>query len=94
MFKPLKVKALKDYKLWVKYTDGIEGEVDLSHLVGKGVFVLWNDYDLFKKVHIGEHGEIYWSDKIDLCSDSIYMKLTNKTPEELFPNLQKQKVNA
>jgi hypothetical protein len=75
MFKPIAVKALPGYKLWVKYSDGVEGQVDLSYLVGKGVFSLWNDENLFKKVYIGSGGEIAWSDEIDLCPDSIYMKI-------------------
>ena len=90
MFKPLEVKALTNYKLWVKYSDGVEGEVDLSHLVEKGVFLLWNDYSAFQKVYIGDSGEIAWSDKVDICSDSIYMEITGKTPEELFVNLKKE----
>lgn len=44
MVKPIQVKALPNYKLWLKYADGVEGEVDLAHLAGKGVFALWNDY--------------------------------------------------
>jgi len=94
MFQPIEVKALPNYKLWVKYSDGVEGEVDLSHLVGKGVFCLWNDYRAFQRVYIGSGNELAWSDKIDLCPDSIYMKLTNKTPEELFPNLKKEMAYA
>ena len=50
MFKPIQVKALPNYKLGVKYTDGVEGEIDLSHLVGKGVFSLWNNHRAFQKV--------------------------------------------
>ncbi len=72
MFKPVKVKLLPDYRIWVKYSDGVEGEVDLSHLVGKGVFALWNDYGAFQKVYIGESGQIAWSDQIDICPDTIY----------------------
>jgi len=82
MFKPIAVKALPGYKLWVKYSDGVEGQVDLSYLVGKGVFSLWNDENLFKKVYIGSGGEIAWSDEIDLCPDSIYMKIGNE--REIF----------
>jgi len=92
MFKPLKVKALQDYKIWVKYSDGVEGEVD--NFVGKSVFKPWDDYDEFKKVYIGDHGEIAWSDKIDLCPDSIYMKITGRSPEQVFPKLQTEEVNA
>lgn len=94
MFKPVKVKALPDYKIWVKYSDGAEGEVDLSNLVGKGVFKLWNDHRAFQKVYIGSHGEIAWSDKIDLCPDAIYLEITGKTPEQVFPNLQTEEVDA
>ncbi|MFN8457660.1 MAG: DUF2442 domain-containing protein [Anaerolineae bacterium] len=94
MFKPIKVKPLPNYKLWVKYSDGVEGEVDLSHLAGKGVFALWNDYTAFEQVYIGSSGEIAWSDEVDICPDSTYMKITGKTPEELFPNLQPAKVYA
>ena len=46
---PIKVKPLDNYKLWVKYSDGIEGIVDLSNLVGKGIFSLWNDYREYLK---------------------------------------------
>lgn len=94
MVKPIQVKALPNYKLWLKYADGVEGEVDLSHLAGKGVFVLWNDYRAFEKVYIGEGRQIAWTDEIDLCPDTIYMKLTNQTPEDLFPSLRIEVVRA
>jgi len=94
MFKPVEVKALPNYKIWVKYSDGVEGEVDLSHLAGKGVFAVWNDYSAFEMVYIGSHGQIAWSDKIDICPDSIYMKITGKSPEELFQILNKEKLHA
>ena len=90
MFKPTEVKAMANYKLWVKYSDGVEGIVDLSHLVGKGVFSLWNDYSKFQNVYIGNSGEIAWSDKIDICPDSIYLRIIGKAPEQLFPNLKEE----
>ena len=94
MFKPVEVKVLKNYKLWVKYEDGTEGEVDLSHLAGKGVFSIWNDYAVFEKVYIGQYGEMAWGDEIDICPDSVYMEITGKTPEEVFPNLQMELTSA
>jgi hypothetical protein len=93
MFGVLEVKALPKYKIWVRFADA-EGEVDLSYLTDKGVFSRWKDYSFFKKVHVGSSGEIAWDDEIDICPDSIYMKLTGKTPEELFPNLSKENVNT
>jgi hypothetical protein len=94
MFKPIQVKALPNYRLYVKFSDGIEGEVDLSHLAGKGVFSLWNDYSAFEKVYIGKSGQIAWTDEIDICPDTIYMAITGKTLEQLFPNLKEDTVNV
>ena len=85
---PIEVRPLDRYRLWVKYSDGVEGVADLSDLVGKGVFALWNDYEEFKKVHIGASGEIAWSEQIDVCPDAIYLKITGKKPEDLFPRLR------
>ena len=94
MFTPVKVVALNDYRLWIEYTDGVQGEVDLTYLAGKGVFSLWNDYSVFEKVYIGEGGEIAWNDSVDLCPDALYLKITGKTPEEVFPILHKEKMYA
>ena len=43
---------------------------------------------------IGEHGQVAWSDEIDLCPDALYLRLTDKAPEEVFPNLRKMRVDA
>ena len=88
MFKPVEVRALPGYKLWVKYADGVAGEVDLSGLTGQGVFALWNDYAAFEQVYIGHAGQIAWSDEIDICPDTVYMKITGQTQAGLFPNLK------
>ena len=93
MPKPLEVKPLPNFRLWLRYDDETSGEVDLSDLAGKGVFKAWNHQELFREVRIGPHGEIAWSDEIDLCPDSIYMRLTKKSPEDVFP-LLKPGVNA
>ncbi len=84
MFKIIQAKALENYRLWLKYSDGTEGEVDLSHLAGKGVFAAWKDYAVFKKVSIGTSGELLWDNALDLCPDALYLQLTGKAPEELL----------
>ena len=35
-----------------------------------------------------------WNDQIDLCADSLYLKITKKTPGEIFPNIEMEDVNA
>ncbi len=92
MPRPIQVKPLGSYQLWVRFSDGVEGIVDLSHLAGQGVFALWNDYREFQKVHIGSSGEIAWSEEIDICPDAIYLKITGQKPEDLFPKLRELSV--
>jgi hypothetical protein len=82
------IKALPKYRVWLRYSDGAEGEVDLSHLAGKGVFKLWNAYENFEKVYISDAGAIAWSDMVEICPDSAYMRLTGKQVDEMFPELR------
>jgi len=88
MLKPVAVTALPEYMLRIEYSDGVTGEVDLSHLVGKGVFSAWKDPMAFKAVTIGDQGELMWSNDIDLCSDAIYLEITGKSAEDIFPSLK------
>ena len=81
------IKVLPNYTVWVKYDDGVEGTVDLSHLVGKGVFSAWKDARVFAQVRIGDSGELRWNGTVDLCPDALYLRLTGQSPEQLFPAL-------
>jgi len=94
VFKPIEVKALPGYRLYLRYADGVEGEIDLSHLVGKGVFALWSDPKTFEHATIGTSGQICWGDRVDLCPDAIYLQITGKSPEAVFPNLAQVKTKA
>lgn len=94
MVRPVLVRALPNYHLYLEFSDGVKGEVDLSDLAGKSVFEAWSDPSFFASVNIGEHREIKWDDEIELCPDSLYLKLTGKTPEKLFPSLRHEQPHA
>ena len=87
MIELVAVEALPQYRLRVVYSDGVEGEVDLSDLVGQGVFSVFTDVEFFGRVSVGSGGEITWEDKVDICPDAVYLEITGKRPEELFPSL-------
>lgn len=74
--RPIEVRALSPYRIWLRYDDGVEGEVDLSHKAGKGVFAAWEDHSFFAAVRIGPGDGILWGDDIDLCPDAQYLKLS------------------
>ena len=95
MVKLVEVKALPGYRIWVKFADGSQGEVDLSSLVGKGVFVRFKDKGFFEKAHIdGARGTVAWDENIDLCPDTLYMQITGKSSDEIYPNLKSRAANA
>ena len=80
------VKPLKKFFLYVKFSDGVEGKVDLSEFAGKGVFALWNDYSQFEKVSIGSSGELVWNEDVDMDGLGIYLKLTGKNRKTFYQN--------
>ena len=94
MKKISKVKVLSGYRLELEFDDGVSGIVDLSEDVGKGVFALWRDPLAFAQVRIGSSGELVWSDRIDLCPDALYLKVTGKNPEDIFPALRELPTHA
>lgn len=91
---PTSVRGISPYRLYLEFSDGTKGEVDLSDLAEGEVFQAWQNPKFFEKVHIGSHREIKWDDEIELCADSLYLKLTGKTPEELFPKLRREQPHA
>jgi len=94
MVRITEVKALENYRLKVAFDDGASGVVDLSGLVGKGVFELWRDPRVFQQVRIGSFGELAWGDRIDLCPDSLYLKATGMRSEDVFPALRRESTHA
>lgn len=94
LVQPILFEARPHYHLYLEFADGTKGEVDLSRLVGKGVFRVWNDPQFFKNVRVGDHREIRWNDEIELCADSLYLELTHQSPEDIFPVLQSERPHA
>ena len=92
MFKLESIKVLSGFRLHLRYENGVEGDIDLSDLAGRGVFKAWNNRQFFESVSIASGGGLEWPGQLDLCGDAIYLRLTGKTAEEIFPSL-KSKTN-
>ena len=85
------VEVRDGYKVELTFDDGTQGVIDLGDLVGRGVFDAWRDRAEFEKVEVGSVGELSWPCGVDLCADALYLRLTGKHPEEVFPALDRGK---
>ena len=94
MIRPTNVEPREGFRIWLHYADGVAGEVDLSHLSGRGVFEAWKDRAFFESVHLSETGAIEWGADIDLCPDALYLQLTGEPIEELMPAVRTLSADA
>jgi hypothetical protein len=76
MIRPTSVEPLTAYRIHVVYSDGTEGIIDLSADVGRGVFAPLADEAFFRAVHVGQYGQIAWSEDIEICPDAVYEEIT------------------
>src|SRR5437868_14740367 len=80
MIRSVTVRALPKYRIYVRFSDSAEGQVDLSDFVGKELFAPWHDREFFRRFTLANIGRVRRNDDIELCPDAIYMRLTGKTP--------------
>lgn len=70
-------EARADYVIWVRFEDGLEGELSVKHLVGRGVFAAWNDEAEFGKMFVdSDSGTVAWPGDVDLAPDALYERLS------------------
>ncbi len=83
MIGPIEVEPRERSRIWLQFSDGAFGEVDLSHLTGRGVFAAWNEPGYFDKVYIASDRAIAWGDELELCQDALHIQLTGKSFDEV-----------
>ncbi len=73
MYRVTEVEPLSRYWIRIRFADGVEGEIDLADLAGKGVFARWKEPGEFEKVYVdSEAGTVAWPGGIDLCPVTLY----------------------
>jgi hypothetical protein len=77
-------KPLPAYRLELHFDNGESGVVDLSEFVGQGVFAAWNQPGVFEQVVVTSEGAIEWPGELDMCPDSLYLRMTGKKRKELL----------
>ena len=81
-FNRAKIVACKpkpNYRVWIRFDDGLEGEVDLNEFVGKGIFNAWDAVEVFNQVRIDPKTDtLAWGNVIDLDAYVLRGKLSHK----------------
>ena len=74
------VRPLKDYRLSLRFDDGVEGEVDIAQLVRlEGIFEPLQKRAFFIRVAINnEIGTICWPNDADLDPDVLYAEISGQ----------------
>lgn len=76
----VEVQPMQDYRIRLRFEDGVEGEVDIAEMVRfEGVFAPLRDRTEFLKVRVDpELGTICWPNGADLDPDVLYAKVTGE----------------
>jgi Protein of unknown function (DUF2442) len=89
-----KAKPLADYLLELNFDNGESGVADLSSFAGRGVCAAWETPGVFEKVTITDEGAVQWPGEIDFCPDALYLRMTGRRPEGIFPALGDRTTHA
>ena len=83
-----KAEPLEDYRAYLIFDDGLEGEVDLAEFIfdQKGLFEALKETNYFKKMSVDET-TICWPNEVDLAPDTLYWKVQNGN-KYLFRDLE------
>lgn len=82
MKRPVRVSALPHGRIALVFSDGLEGIIDMSASVGRGVFAPLADPQAFAGVYIGDRGQIAWSEEMEICPDAAYLEVAGQIAGE------------
>ena len=81
-------KPVDRFQVFLRFDDGVSGMVDLSRFAGRGVFRAWEREGAFEQLSISPAGALQWPGDLDLCADALYLQMTGKAADAVFPALQ------
>lgn len=79
----VEVKSLGAYRLFLRFEDGMAGEIDLANRIRfEGVFAPLKDPARFAEARLNpELGTIYWPNGADLDPDVLYAEISGQPLE-------------
>ena len=74
------VRPLAGYRVFLKFDDGIHGEIDLEPLLAPfdGVFEPLRDLARFREVFVDSGGTIAWPNGADIAPETLYALVSGR----------------
>ncbi|MEK7755035.1 MAG: DUF2442 domain-containing protein [Acidobacteriota bacterium] len=69
-------KALPDYRLWIRFSDNIEGEIDLKDFIAsdaRPIVAALRDQAAFSAMRV-EMDTVIWANGFDLAPEFLYAR--------------------
>lgn len=82
-YKLIDAKHVRDFIIWVKFSDGVEGEIDLREELTGIVFEPLRDINVFKKFVV--HPELHtlvWENDADFAPEFLHDKARQAHPAQ------------
>ena len=73
-------KYLENYKVWLSFNDGVEGEIDLASELYGEVFIPLKDKNFFKSFTLEGH-TLSWSNGADFAPEFLRENITPSKPK-------------
>ena len=76
----VEVRPLEGYRVFLRFDDGVQGEIDLESLLFPfdGVFEPLRDLARFREVFVDDGGTIAWPNGVDLAPEILYSKVSGR----------------
>jgi hypothetical protein len=71
------VRALDDYKLWIRFSTGETKIFDFIPFLEKGEFSALNDKELFNNVYINDGVSVWCNGEISISPERLYYEGVN-----------------
>ena len=79
MAKIIEVKPLRDFSIYVRYSNGMDGTVSMKRLIKREEYKSISEIEEFEKVYVSsESGDIVWESGVSICRRATYEMLKLK----------------
>lgn len=80
LYDVVEVKVVKDYVLYLRFENGIEGNIDMATILPfEGIFSKLKNVEYFATVFVNkELGTIVWDNGADLSPEFLYSIISHK----------------